>query len=291
MILKQFLMLMLLLLMSCSSEKRFNHGEWQKVASGLEFPEGPAWDKNGILYVSDCYGKWIARISQNGVDTLISADNQVMGQTNGLLFGHDQILYACDYGLGAILAIDPEAHSEIVAAGFNGKKFNRPNDITSAGDGILFFTDPKSYDPDTPDGRIFRFDTSTKEVQLAADNLAFPNGIAISPVDNRLYVCESARQQIVRFNLDATQGLSNREVFVKLPGGDPDGIEFDNRGNLFVAHFGGSKVYIASGDGRILKEIETPGKKPTNLEFSDNNFKKLYLTEVETRSVYQIIFK
>jgi gluconolactonase len=37
-----------------------------------------------------------------------------------------------------------------------------------------------------------------------------------------------------------------------------------------------------------LEEIKTPGKKPTNIEFGDDDLKTLYLTEVETNSIYKI---
>jgi gluconolactonase len=82
--------------------------------------------------------------------------------------------------------------------------------------------------------------------------------------------------------------LSNKEVFTIIPGGDPDGIEFDINGNLYIAHFGGKAVYIFSPEGKLLQKIETPGSKPTNLEFGDSNYKTLYLTEVETNSLYKI---
>lgn len=82
--------------------------------------------------------------------------------------------------------------------------------------------------------------------------------------------------------------LVNKEVFIKLPGGDPDGIEFDDIGNLYVAHFGGSAVYIVFPDGNMVKKMVTPGKKPTNLEFGDSDKKTLYLTEVETNAVYKM---
>ena len=34
-----------------------------------------------------------------------------------------------------------------------------------------------------------------------ADSLAFPNGINIPPLDGKLYVCQSAKQKIVRFDI------------------------------------------------------------------------------------------
>jgi sugar lactone lactonase YvrE len=273
----------------CFSQTNTITSEWELVFSGLDFPEGPALDSWNNLFLSNCYGSWIARFSGDKVDTfLIKSDTYPSIQnTNGLLIINDYI-YACDYGLGAILRISMRGEIEVIAESFNGERFNRPNDIISDANGNIFFTDPKSYGRDINDGRVFKLDIETFEIDLIAENLAFPNGINISPIDNKLYLCESAKESIVRFDLNEEGILTNKELFIELPGGDPDGIEFDREGNLYAAHFGGGAVYVISVDGKIIKRIETPGKKPTNLEFLDSDKKILYLTEVETNSVYKI---
>ena len=125
-------------------------------------------------------------------------------------------------------------------------------------------------------------------VRIIHDAIAFPNGIAFSEDGNRLFVCESAANRILLFDVLQNGNIANGRPFVELPGGDPDGIALDVRGNLYVAHFGGGAVYIISPDGKILQKIPTPGKKPSNLEFGENDMKTLFLTEVETNSVYRL---
>ena len=264
--------------------------KWTKVADGLNFPEGPAFDGKSSIYLSNCYGGFIAKYSNGIIDTFVSkvSDSLTIEKTNGLAFGYDGFLYVCEYGKGKILRINTDAQIEVVADGYDGKRFNRPNDLTIDANGNLFFTDPKSYDINILDGRIFMVDPKTKVVRLVADSLAFPNGINISLLDGKLYVCESAKQKVVRFEITPGNSLVNKKDFVELPGGDPDGIEFDVNGNLYVAHYGGKAVYIFSPEGKLLQKIETPGRKPTNLEFGDEEYKTLYLTEVETNSLYKI---
>lgn len=261
---------------------------WELVFSGLDFPEGPAMDSRGNLFLSNCYGSWIARYDGTTVDTFLikSAQYPSIDKTNGLEIIDDYI-YACDYGLGAILKISMQGEIEIFSDGYDGEKFNRPNDIIHDGKGNMIFTDPKSYGSELLDGRIFSINTKTNEAKLIADSLAFPNGINISPLDSKVYVCESAKERIIRYDMDVHGNLINKELFIELPGGDPDGIEFDQEGNLYAAHFGGKAVYIISPVGKIIRKIETPGRKPTNLEFADNEHEILYLTEVETNSVYR----
>ena len=264
--------------------------KWVKVADGLNFPEGPAYDGKSSIYLSNCYGGWITKYTEGVKDTFVSKfdDSLLIEKTNGLAYGNDNCLYACEYGKGTILKINKDKQIEVYSKGYKGEKFNRPNDLTFDKNGNLFFTDPKSYDKNILDGRVFLVDAKTKEVILLEDSLAFPNGINISPIDGKLYVCESAKQKIVRYTITKENKLVDKQDFVEIPGGDPDGIEFDVNGNLYAAHFGGKAVYIFSPEGKLLQKIETPGSKPTNLEFGDEDYRTLYLTEVETNALYKI---
>lgn len=262
---------------------------WIKLTDGLDFPEGPAYDGNGAIYFSNCYGGWIGKFSDGKLDTFVQKNDAGLSieKTNGLAVGPDGFLYGCDYGKGMIFKSDRAGNIEIISDGYQGQKYNRPNDMVFDKSGNLFFTDPKSYGADKLDGRVFYMDIITKEVKLFADSLAFPNGINISHIDNKIYVCESAQSRILRFDF-SNNGLTNKAVFAEIPGGDPDGIEFDVEGNLYAAHFGGGAVYVFSPEGKIIQKINTPGLKPTNLEFGGPDLKTLFLTEVVTNSLYKI---
>ena len=275
-------------LYSACSQKPVTDTNWQLVASGFEFPEGPAWTQNGNLYVSNCYGKWLAKINNGKVDTFLTASDSTFQKTNGLLVNQDGSLLACEYGNGAILKISPDGIVQNLIPGFEGNPFNRPNDLTISTTGKLYFSDPKSYGADNLDGRLFMYDFESKLVQLVVDSLAFPNGMAISPMDNRLYLSESAKNRILRFDISDTGELSNKQVFIELAGGDPDGLEFDVRGNLYVAHFGTGTVFVILPNAEIIQKIQAPGKKPSNLEFGGDDLKTLFLTEDETNAVYKI---
>ena len=265
----------------------FVESQWQLVSSGFEFPEGPTWNSDNTLYVSNCYGDWIAKISDNKIDTLVFKSDSIFKNINGLFFANN-FVYACDFGLGKILIISSKGNVAELISGYEGEKFNRPNDLIVINNNNIYFTDPKSYGTDKLDGRLFFYDSSQDKVYLVADSLAFPNGIAISPLDQKLYVCESAKNQIVRFEITNSGLPVNKQKFIELPGGDPDGIDFDIDGNLYVAHFGTGTVFVISPNAEIIEKIKTPGLKPSNLEFGDSDLKTLYLTEDETNSVYKI---
>ncbi len=282
------LFLISLTLQFCFSQNVSNV-EFIKIADRLNFPEGPAWDGQGNLFVSSCYGGYITKISGEEITKFVdSASNPNLKQTNGLVIYKDGSIFACDYGLGAILRINSDGISEIFISGYEGNRFNRPNDLAFDDKGNLYFTDPKSYGKDKLDGRIFKSSIESKELILLEDSLAFPNGIAFSPDGNKLFVCESAKNRILKFDVNDGDSLSNKAVFAELPGGDPDGIAFDIEGNLYVAHFGGGAIYVFSPNGIIKEKIITPGKKPSNVEFGGDDMRTLFITEDETNSVYSI---
>jgi len=261
-----------------------------KVADGFNFPEGPAWDGINSVYVSNCAGGRISRITPHGVSDFLKASDDpfTLKSTNGLTVFADGSLFACDFGTGAILKISPDGKTEIYAAGFQGKRFNRPNDLAFDPAGNLYFTDPNQYNRNIRDGIVYRIGAQPHTVTPVATGLAFPNGLAFSADAKNLFICESAMERIWKFSVQPDGSLTNSVVFAELPGGDPDGIGFDQAGNLYVAHFGGGALYIFNPDGTIKQKIPTPGQKPSNIEFTGSDLRTLYLTEDETNAVYQL---
>jgi len=262
---------------------------WDTVATGLSFPEGPAWNAmNQTLYVSNCYADWMAAISDTGVDTFVTEHKypEVFGQTNGLTVYEDGAVYGCEFGLGTIITITQGGEASVYASGYDGEPFRRPNDLAFHPSGDLYFTDPGKYNRDKSEGRVFRIIRESGRVELLADALAFPNGIAVSPEAQFLYVCESIPNRIWRYPLLKGGRLGERTLFAELPGGEPDGIAFDQSGRLYVAHFGGRGVYVLDESGAPVRMIRTPGKNPSNVEFGGADLKTLYVTEDETNAVY-----
>jgi len=288
--LKRLILVSVLFLISCSNTDE-GMGKLEKIAEGLTFAEGPAWSSTGILFVSNCYGDWIAQIRQNRLDTFVVRPTQpdTFKSTNGLTMAKDGYLYACDFGVGAVLRFNMQGKCFIYAAGYKGEKFNRPNDLAFDPNGNLYFTDPNKYDKEQRDGRIFRIDRETAEVVLVAEDLAFPNGIAFSADAKSLYICESAMSRILKYDVKDDGTLGNQTVFVSLPDGDPDGIALDRKENLYAAHYGTGTVFVIDPTGTIISEIKIPdGKKTTNVDFGGPDMRTLYITDAESNAVYKI---
>ena len=287
-LIKSFLFIFVSVIITMCDRGTVKNTDWELVSSGFDFPEGPAWNMSNTLYLSNCYGNWIAAITGDTVDTLAISSNETFTATNGLFTDNDGNIYACDFKKKMILEISESGTFNVLVSDCIGDSLNRPNDLVLDGSRNIYFTDPKSYGAEKPDGKIYRFNLDSEELSVTADSLDFPNGLGISPIDKMLYVSESAMCRILRFQIADDGSLYNREVFAELPGGDPDGLDFDVRGNLYAASFGYGSVFVISPEGKIIQCIKTPGKKPSNLEFGDSDLRTLFLTEVETNSVYKI---
>ena len=70
-------------------------------------------------------------------------------------------------------------------------------------------------------------------VRQVADDIAFPNGMAVTADNSTLIVADSYRSQLVGFDIDANGGLSGRRVWAGLGDGVPDGICTDAQGAVW----------------------------------------------------------
>ena len=73
----------------------------------------------------------------------------------------------------------------------------------------------------TPDGRVRR----------VAEELAFPNGMAVTPDDSTLIVSESFAGTLTAFDIGRDGSLANRRVWAPVPG---DGIVLDTEGAVWT---------------------------------------------------------
>jgi gluconolactonase len=257
------------------------------VASGFGFTEGPVWDPDGFLYVSDEELNKIFRVYLDGrKEVLIS-----LGDPDGNTYDQRHRLVDCASVLRAIIRISSDGKYTILADRFEGKKFNSPNDVVLGPDGALYFTDPTL---DLPKGEtqelayqgVFRLDAGGK-VTLLTKELSQPNGLAFSPDGKKFYVDDSKQRNIRVYDFRSDGTIANGRVFGEEPGGKgdgvPDGIKVDRDGNVYVT--GPQGIWIWDAEGHHLGTIVMP-EQPANLAWGDADLGTLYITA--TTSVYKL---
>lgn len=99
----------------------------QKLADGFKFTEGPAVDAEGNVYFSDIPNnrihKWL--VAEKKLTTFRENSFGI----NGLYFDKDGNLYACQSAKGRIVSIASNGKETVLAGEYNGKRFNKPNDL------------------------------------------------------------------------------------------------------------------------------------------------------------------
>ena len=277
-----------------------------EAATELVFTEGPAFHRDGSVYFTDIANNRIMRLPPGGenAETFIRPS----GRANGLMFDSHGNLLACEGnergGLGGrrLTRFDIVSKKRtVIVDRFEGKRFNSPNDLCIDHQGRIYFTDPY-YGPDR-DGLeldvegVYRVNSDgTNLVRvLGADQIARPNGIAISADQKTLFVVDNQPvipvRKLFAFALD-DKGMptgDRKEFYDFGKGRGGDGMCIDVEDNIYVTA-GANRlypnqntdnpagVYVFSRAGKLLGVIPIPEDMVTNCCFGDADLKTLYVT-------------
>jgi gluconolactonase len=280
----------------------------EKVAGDFGFLEGPLWihaKKQGYLLFSDIPANVIRKWSpERGASVFLEKSgftgtdaSDVGGQTNngnGLvnLIGSNAItldrqgrIVFCQHGDRQIVRLEKSGRRTVLASRYEAKRLNSPNDLVYKSDGSLYFTDPpaglrlQDKDPkkELPFDGVYRL--ANGKLQLLSKDFARPNGIAFSPDEKYLYVDDTAKKIIMRFEVQPDGGVANGQVITDMTAdtapGVPDGMKVDRNGNIYCTGPGG--FWIMSPEGKHLATVKTM-ELPANLGWGDADGKTLYLT-------------
>jgi gluconolactonase len=283
------------------------------VAARVSFLEGPAVDAKGDLYFSDLIGNRILKMTPAGTVSVFREDS---GRTNGNTFDAQGRLISCEgaeQGPGGRRRIVRTEMSTgeitVLTDRYAGKRYNSPNDVCVDTKGRIWFTDPYYGDNRAmlemdvegvyridPDGQVTRV--------LAQPAIQRPNGIAITPDAQTLYVIDShprpgGNRKIWAFDVAADGTLSHQRLvydFGRGRGGD--GLRLDMRGNLWVAagimlpRTSGETadvppgIYVITPQGHLLGRIPIFEDVITNLAFGGPDRKTLYV--VAGKAVFRV---
>lgn len=258
----------------------------QQLYDQGEFTEGPAPTNDGGILFSDI-GNRILRYDEMTGKTAVFREPS--GRANGLKFNAKGELVACEganTGGGRRISITRGDKVETLADGYNGKRFNSPNDLAIDAGGNVYFTDPR-YVGDDPHNLDFEgvfLVHADGKVEIATSEVEKPNGIIVTPDRTFVYVADnnpSGKRQLLRFGIKSTGVLGGKKVMFDFgKGRGIDGMTLDQEGNIYATAGTGDKagIYVFSPEGKHLAFIATPGD-PTNCVFgAGEKSKTLYIT-------------
>lgn len=240
--------------------------DWEVVSTGHKFTEGPAVDREGNVFFSDIPNNRIHRIGPDGKVSVFKEDT---GGANGLMFGPDGKLYACQNGRKRIVAYGPDGAESVIAEGVNS------NDLVVNGKGQIYFSDP-------PGKKVWFLDAQRNK-RVVHEGLEFPNGVRLSPDQSLLAVADSRSRWVWSFQVQPDGSLANGQAFYHLETADDssatsaDGMTVDNEGYLYVATRIG--LQVCDQPGRVVAILRKPQNSAlSNVVFGGRDLDWLYVT-------------
>jgi len=182
------------------------------LADGFCFGEGPRWFE-GLLWFSDMLGEAVHTVNLQGEETTLSLSGH---KPSGLGFRPDGTLLIASTESRQVLRYDGDTVGAI--ADLSGLV---PADL---GDMVVDDAGRAYIGSQARAGGVIARVDPDDSVTVVADNLDFPNGMAITPDRARLIVAESTGRRLTSFVIGADGSLSDRRSFADGLDGPPDGI-------------------------------------------------------------------
>ena len=165
---------------------------------------------------------------------------------------------------------DPEAH--LPDNRFNDGKVDRRG---------RFWAGTRNFrNTEVASGRLYRLDPDLS-IHRMEEGLRCPNGMAWSPDDRLMYLCDTWARRIFVYDFDADDGVPrNRRLFAELAQADgfPDGLTVDADGCIWNAHYDGWRITRYTPDAKVDRVIRMPVQHVTSLTFGGSGYRMLYVT-------------
>lgn len=238
--------------------------------AGYTFLEDPRV-RGGNIVVSDFFTGQVLSLGADGsVEVVVTIDDQPSG-TGWTPDGDLLVVSMLKRAVLRVSGDDVRIHAEL------GRWATGPcNDMLVDASGRAYVGNmggDGGPDSELVDAHLLRVDLDGT-VSVAASDLRFPNGMALSPDGTQLYVAETYGARVSLFDVDARGDLSARRTFVDFANGPlrataremlttgmilPDGIALDSAGGLWIADAAGSGVIRVDQEGQISDRIPVDG--------------------------------
>tara|TARA_B100001057_G_scaffold490798_1_gene579785 strand:- start:1438 stop:2328 length:891 start_codon:yes stop_codon:yes gene_type:complete len=267
--------LIVLLLFHISCEKKEINYQVQDLVFVGEFTkglEGPAIDRQGnLFFVNPSHNGSVGKVDTDGNFGLFIEYLPDGSTANGIRFGKDQSMYLADYTGHNVLKVDIQTKEVSVYA--HDTLLNQPNDLAICCGDRMFASDP-NWKEST--GQLWKVENG--KFHLLAKDMGTTNGVEVSPDEKTLYVNESTQRKVWAFDLSSEGDISNKRLFHQFEDFGMDGMRCDVEGNLYITRYGKGTVAKLSPNGVLILEVQTKGKKPSNIAFGGSDGKTAYVT-------------
>jgi sugar lactone lactonase YvrE len=218
--------------------------ELKVLLSGLGIPESPRWHE-GRLWFCNWIDRQVVAVGLDGTPEVMvvrDPDSHPMGYSidwlpDGRLLTTGDMVQRQERD-GSLVTVAKQHANEIVVDG-RGNIYINGADFDFVGGGA-------------PKPGYITLLTQDGQMRQVAGDIAFPNGMVITPDNRTLIISESFAGRLTAFDIDPGGGLSNRRVFAENLG--PDGICVDAEGAVWVSTGQSCIARVAEG-GEVLQRV------------------------------------
>lgn len=281
----------------------------KEIASGLRFPEGPIAMPDGSFLLVEVERQCLSRISAAGDVTVVAHTG---GGPNGAAIGPDGACYIANSGGFAWHEDANGLRTNGEPADYRGGRIERvdldtgkverlfdrtehgtlrgPNDLVFDRHGGFWFTDHgKTRARDMDRGGVYYAKADGSSIKEVVFPFVSPNGIALSPDGNTLYVAETIGGRLWSYPIKAPGELVMTPWPLSPNGGRLmagsghqfqmfDSIAVDAAGNVCVATLMNGGISVVPPEGGAMDFIAMPDPLTTNICFGGPGLKTAYLT-------------
>lgn len=280
--------------------------EFREIASGLQFPEGPIWCSDGSLLLVEIRRGTLTRVRPGAAPEVVA---DCGGGPNGAAVGPDGAIYICNnggfqwreskgrmlpgeqpdtYRGGSIQRVELQSgRVETLYTECDGNPLRGPNDIVFDSSGGFWFTDMGKQRPRDRDrtGIYYARPDGSFIAERAFPLDGGPNGIGLSPAQDRLYVAETYSACVHSWEIAEPGELRLQPgtphggtLLGRRPYGEfLDSLAVDAEGNVCVATIRNGGITIFSPQG-AQRHIASDDFMTTNICFGGANLRTAYLT-------------
>jgi gluconolactonase len=251
--------------------------KFEIFAEGLDHPEGLAFEAEGLLWAGGEAGQ-VYRMSSKG---RLEEVANIGGFCLGLTFSPDDVLYICNHKLHSIVRVEKSGRSSLFADWAGKHKLQTPNAGVFDSDGNFYVSD--SGEHFRRNGCVIRFDKNGKG-EVFATSFAFSNGMAMSADERAIFVVESNTDSVIRVEIRPDGKAGARDVYASGLERVPDGVAFDEQGNLYVSCYASDNIYRVTPRREVqLIAYDRNGfmlTRPTNVAFGGLKRDELYVANL-----------
>lgn len=250
-------------------------------ADGLDHAEGVAVHPDGSIWAGGEAGQ-IYRITPDGAQ--VEEIAHTGGFVQGIAFSPDVTwLAACDTKNKCVWKLDLRSGQlEKFADGAEGLPFNIPNYPAFDSRGRLYVSESGTFRQ--VNGQVFRFNPNGTGMVWHAGPFNFANGLALSASEDHLYVACTWLPGVERVEILPDGSAGRREVYATLPQTCPDGLAFDEEGNLYISCYVPNAIYRVNKKQEIRLLVDDweghTLSNPTNIAFGGKDFKQLFTSNL-----------